>query len=85
MLTVRIHDENDTIVVLNFEELIEDNDEYIDDCIEIIYSIPSRFKNIKECHIDEPQDYFYLIQCSSGEEACNLMHFLNNELESLID
>lgn len=85
MLIVYGNSEQTKQVIVNFEEMVECNRDCIDSCIELIYSIPLKFKNITDSCIDEPQDYYYTIDCSSEEEAGEVESYLDSAFEELED
>lgn len=85
MFTVNKNSEHTKQIIVNFEEMVECNRDCIDSCIELIYSIPLKFKNITDSHIDEIQDYYYTVECFSEEEACEVEKYLDNAFEELED
>lgn len=82
---ISINSEQTKQVIVNFKEMVEYNTDCVDSCIELIYSIPLKFKNITDSHIDEVQDYYYTIECFSEEEARDVEKYLDNAFEELED
>lgn len=83
MFRIEINSEYEVQVIVNFEEMAEFNDECIDNCIEAIYSVPRNFNGITKNHIDEPQDYYYTIECLDENQASDVEDFLNTSFEEL--
>ena len=83
MFRVEINNECEVQVTVNFEEMAEFNDECIDTCIKSIYSLTKNFAGITQNHIDEPQDYYYTIECIDENQASDVEDFLNSSFEEL--
>ena len=83
MFTANKNSEYTKQVVINFEEMVECNSDCVDDCIEAVYSITSKFKNITESCIDEPQNYYYTIECSDEHEADEVEDYITSVFEEL--
>ena len=79
MFRVEVNSEYQLEVVVNFEDM----ENYLEECVDIIEELPSIFKNISKDCIDEPQDYHYLIECSSKEEANKVEDYLYSRFEEL--
>lgn len=79
MFRVEVNSEYQLEVVVNFEDM----ENYLEECVDIIEELPSIFKNISNDCIDEPQDYHYLIECSSKEEANKVEDYLYSRFEEL--
>lgn len=85
MFRVEKNSEYTKQVIVNFEDMVECNSDCIDSCVGLIESISLKFKNITEDCIDEPQDYYYTIECSNEEEADEVENFLYRAFEELED
>lgn len=83
MFRIEINNECETQIIVNFEEMVDFNDECIDSCIDSIYSVTKTFKGINRDNIDEPQDYYYTIECNNQNQASNIEDFLNSLFEEL--
>ena len=70
-------------VIVNFEDMVECNSDCVDSCVELIESISLKFKNITEDCIDEPQDYYYTIECSDEYEADEVEDYITSVFEEL--
>ena len=79
MFRVEVNSEYQLEVVVNFEDM----ENYLEECVDIIEELPSIFKNTSNDCIDEPQDYHYLIECSSKEEANKVEDYLYSRFEEL--
>lgn len=85
MFNVYENSEKPNTLIINFEDMIECNSNCIDSCIEIIESIPFKFKEIKDSYIDEPQDYYYTIDCPTEEILSKIEEYLKNAFEDIED
>lgn len=85
MFRVNVNSECEVQVVVNFEEMVEFNDECIDDCIKVIYSVIKNFNGITENHIGEPQDYYYTIECIDENQASDVEDYLYPLFEEIQD
>ena len=83
MFRIEINNECEVQVIVNFEEMAEYNSDCIDNCVEAIYSITKNFKEITKDNIDEPQDYYFTIECIDENQASNVEDFLNSSFEEL--
>lgn len=87
MYRTYINDETGTTVIVNFEEMMEEYPEYQDECEDIIKSVGKKFSDVVES-IDEPQDYYYVISCSTEDDAEDVENYVIeafNDLEENID
>ena len=85
MFRVEKNSEYTKQVIVNFEDMVECNSDCIYSCVETIESISLKFKNITQDCIDEPQDYYYTIECSNEDEADEVEDFLYQAFEELED
>lgn len=85
MFRVDVNSEHTKQVILDFSNMIDSNEECIEDCIEVIYSLTEKFKDIDNNCIDEPQDYHYLIECSDEKEAEEIEEYLSTAFEEIED
>lgn len=83
MYRVMVNSEDEVQVIVDFEEMVEFNDECIDDCVEAIYSVTKKFDGITEDHISEPQDYYYTIECIDENQASYVEDVLKSLLEEI--
>lgn len=81
MIYVNVNDESKTQVIVNLEE-IEACDECLEECQEVIDSLVSKF-DIKRDSIDEPQDYYYTINCSSEEMAIEIEEYVSDIFDDI--
>lgn len=83
MFRVEKNSEYTKQVIVNFEDMVECNSDCIDSCVGLIESISLKFKNITEDCIDEPQDYYYTIECSDEYEADEVEDYITSVFEEL--
>lgn len=83
MFRVEKNSEYTKQVIVNFEDMVECNSDCVDSCVELIESISLKFKNITEDCIDEPQDYYYTIECSDEYEADEVEDYITSVFEEL--
>lgn len=83
MFRVEKNSEYTKQVIVNFEDMVECNSDCVDSCVKLIESISLKFKNITEDCIDEPQDYYYTIECSDEYEADEVEDYITSVFEEL--
>lgn len=85
MFRVTVNDECETQVIINFEEMVEFNDDCLSNCIKAIYSTIEKFKGLANDHIAEPQDYYYTIDCLDENQASDVEDYLYDLFENIQD
>ena len=85
MFTVTVNSEYEAQVIINFEEMVSFNEDCLDECIKAIYSVVKKFNDITNDHIDEPQDYYYTINCLDENQASNIEDYLYSLFEDIQD
>ena len=59
--SVEVNEEAKETVIVNFEEMIEDYPDAVDECEDIMLSDEEKFPNLIKS-VDEPQDAYYMVR-----------------------
>ena len=82
MYNVYVNEEARETVIVNFEEMIEDYPDTVDECEDIMLSVEEKFPNLVES-VDEPQDAYYIVTCCDEDGAEEIEKYLESKFAQL--
>ena len=80
--SVEVNEEAKETVIVNFEEMIEEYSDAVDECEDIMLSVEEKFPNLVES-VDEPQDAYYIVTCFDEDSAEEIEKYLESKFAQL--